>query len=187
MASEPIIRTTGNNRLKLCYSEYLAHYQLLAFALIPPFFVFFLLLVQVSAHSTMILNDVSVTWMLLSSAMLFIFLFIVLHNKLKLTTINTTKKPEMLKMQIETLAKKRGWYIKCYERDTMIITSYLHICLGMRAVIAEQQIIILFKENKILINSRTNNNDPNIPFSFGQNHKNVRLIKNICWVQNDQI
>jgi len=177
MASEQIIRTTRNNRLKLCFSEYLAHYQLLAFVLIPPFFVLSMLFIQVAAHPAMIRNDVSITWVLLSSAMLFIFLFIVLRNKLKLVTINTTLKPEILKMQIETLAKKKGWLIKYNQLDTMIITSYFHISCGMRDVIGEQQIIILFKENKILINSRTNNDDPNIPFSFGQNCRNRKLIK----------
>ena len=177
MASEPIIHITPRNRLKLCFEECIGHYQLLTFALIPPFLVLSLRFSKSDAYPVMIRNDVSLTWVLLSSSMLFIFLFIILRNKLKLVPINTTLKTEILKMLIEKLAEQKGWYIKYNCLDTMVITSYLQISLGMRNVIGEQQIIILFKENKILINSRTNNEEPYIPFSFGKNRRNIRLIK----------
>jgi hypothetical protein len=177
MVSEQIILSSGNNRLKLSHSESVTYYRLLVFVIISDFFLLCILMGQKATRPSIIWNEPNSNWVLFSPVLLFVALFIVLRNKLKLLPISTALQPAIVQMEIETLAESKGWRIEYKQPEAMIITSNLCVGQRMKDIIGEQQITIIFKENKLFINSRTKNNDPNIPFSFGQNSRNIKLIK----------
>jgi heme/copper-type cytochrome/quinol oxidase subunit 2 len=166
-----------NERVKLSFGNWLAHYMIVFFLLIPFFLTIFSFIQRdifnsykgVRAPEEMIKTTVPFV-------ILAIIFFIIQYKRLNFKTIGTNLTREELQTIIEDTAEQLEWIPIINKNEIIIAKTNPPWWTGSWG----EQITILFDRNRILVNSICDPESIASVVSFGRNKKNTAtLLKNI--------
>jgi hypothetical protein len=171
MTEAQIKDSLERNELQLSFWGAVNHYGIVWFLCIYPVVFLLFQLIDTINRTSRTLREAEL-WFIVLPPFLALFFYFIQRDKLKFKSVDTSlSKPELDKI-IRKVGKELGWIITTNNKNVVIAKTIPTFLSGSWG----EQITIIIDQNRILVNSICDLNQPSSIASFGRNKKNMKTL-----------